>query len=95
MTADEIRSVVLEALTRIAPEVEPASIEAGTMLREQLDLDSMDFLNFVVALHERLGVDIPEADYARLYTLDGAVAYLASKLPSGTRESRERAAPRA
>jgi len=45
-------------------------------LRDAIDLDSMDFLNFVIALHERTGVDIPEADYPRLRTLDGAIAYL-------------------
>ena len=80
MTAEDIKKVILDALTRIAPEVDPASIESGASFRDQLDLDSMDFLNFVLALHHRLGVDIPEADYPRLYTLDGAVAYLASKI---------------
>ncbi len=79
MTSDDIKRVVLEVLTRIAPEVDPASIQSGVSFRDQLDLDSMDFLNFVLALHDRLGVDIPEGDYPRLYTLDGAVAYLASK----------------
>jgi acyl carrier protein len=79
MTPDDIKRVVLDVLTRIAPEVDPASIQSGISFRDQLDLDSMDFLNFVLALHDRLGVDIPEADYPRLYTLGGAVAYLASK----------------
>ena len=80
MTTDEIRKTVIDALTRIAPEIDPASIEVGTSFRDQLDLDSMDFLNFVVALHARLGINIPEADYASLSTLDGTVAYLAAKL---------------
>ena len=44
----------------------------------------MDFLNFVLALHERLGVDIPEADYPHLYTLDGAIAYLSGRIGAGT-----------
>ena len=79
MTPDDIRNAIVEALTRIAPEIDPASIQPGVSFRDQLDLDSMDFLNFVLALHDRLGVEIPEADYPRLYTLDGAVAYLASK----------------
>jgi acyl carrier protein len=79
MTPDDIKRVVIESLRRVAPEVEPDSIQPAAALRDQLDLDSMDFLNFVVALHSRLGVDIPEADYPRLYTLDGAVAYLMSK----------------
>ena len=77
---------IVEALTRIAPEIDPASIQPGVNFRDQLDLDSMDFLNFVLALHERLGIDIPEVDYPRLYTLDGAVAYLAAKIPGNRTE---------
>ena len=79
MTAEDIRATILEQLKRIAPEIDAGSIEPGTSLRDQLDLDSMDFLNLVTAIHDRLGIDIPEADYPRLYTLDGAVAYLASR----------------
>ena len=80
MTPDDIKRVIIDALTRIAPEIDPASIESGASFRDQLDLDSMDFLNFVVALHHRLGIDIPEADYPRLSTLEGAVVYLAAQL---------------
>ena len=87
MTQDDLKRIVVEALTRVAPEIDPASIEATTEFRDQLDLDSMDFLNFVLALHDGLHVDIPEADYARLSTLDGAVAYLAAKLPEKGREA--------
>jgi acyl carrier protein len=82
MTQGELRQVIVEELTRIAPEVDPASIAPGVSFRDQLDLDSMDFLNLVLALHERLGVEIPEADYPRLYALDDAVAYLAGKTAS-------------
>jgi acyl carrier protein len=77
MTADQVRQVIIESLTKIAPEIDPASIVPGVNFREQFDLDSMDFLNFVLALHDRLGVEIPEADYPHLFTLDDAVAYLA------------------
>ena len=80
MTTDDIKRTIIDALTRIAPEIDPASIESGTSFRDQLDLDSMDFLNFVLALHDRLGIDIPEADYPRLSTLERAVAYLAAQL---------------
>ena len=80
MTPEELKLVIIEALTRIAPEIDPASIESRASVRDQLDLDSMDFLNFVLALHDRLRIDIPEADYPRLSTLDGAAAYLAAKL---------------
>lgn len=83
MTRDEIKSTVVDALTRVAPEIDPTSIQAGVSFRDQLDLDSMDFLNFVLALHERLGVDIPEMDYPRLYSFEGAVDYLASKANAG------------
>ena len=79
MTPDEIRNVIVETLTRIAPEIDPTSIRPDVPFRDQLDLDSMDFLNFVLALHDRLGIDIPEIDYPKLTTLDGAVAYLSSR----------------
>ena len=80
MTSEEIRRTVVEALRRVAPEISPASIDARTNFRDQLDLDSMDFLNFVLAVHDRLGIEIPEADYPCLSTLDGAVTYLAGRL---------------
>jgi acyl carrier protein len=80
MTRDELRQTIVDALKRIAPEIDPASIDPAVSFRDQLDLDSMDFLNFVLALHGRLGIDIPEADYPRLSTLDDAVAYLAASV---------------
>ena len=76
MTAAEIRSIICDVLSGIAPEADLGTLAGGEDLREALDLDSMDFLNFVIALHERTGVDIPEADYPRLRTLDGAITYL-------------------
>lgn len=89
MTPDDMKRAIIDALTRIAPEIDPGSIQSGASFRDQLDLDSMDFLNFVIALHDRLGVDIPEVDYPRLYTLDGAVAYLASKTSANRSEGPE------
>ena len=80
MTHAEIRSLVMRALETIAPEARGQTLAPDVPLRDQLDLDSMDTLNFVIALHEALQVDIPEADYAKLATLDGAVAYLGSRL---------------
>jgi acyl carrier protein len=76
MTATEIKSMICDVLSGIAPEADLSAVADDEDLREALDLDSMDFLNFVIALHERTGVDIPEADYPRLRTLDGAIAYL-------------------
>jgi len=77
----DIRAGVIEAIEAIAPEVEEGELLADRPLREQVDLDSMDWLNVIVGLHERFGVDIPETDYARLTTLDAIVAYLADRLP--------------
>jgi acyl carrier protein len=79
MNQDEVRKLVLAELKRIAPELEEGELAPGKLLREQVDLDSMDWLNFLVALHERLKVEIPESDYARLGTLDQVVAYLCAK----------------
>jgi len=78
MSRDEIRTVVLRALGEIAPEADLASVAPDIGLRDQLDLDSMDILNFVVGLHAALGVEIPESDYPKLATLDGCVDYLAA-----------------
>jgi acyl carrier protein len=80
MTRDEIRQAVLQALTSVAPEIDPDSLQPGTAFRQEFDLDSMDFLNFVIALHGSLGVNVPEGDYNRLATLDGSIDYLASRL---------------
>lgn len=79
MTNDEIRAVVLECLSEIAPEADPSALGADDSLRDELDIDSMDFLAFVTALHERLGVSIPETDYPKVDSIGGAVAYLSSR----------------
>jgi acyl carrier protein len=75
-----LAATVLGILRSIAPEVEPGDLDPTRPLRHQVDLDSMDWLNFLVALHERLGVNIPEADYAQLVTLDNVLDYLQAKL---------------
>lgn len=80
MTEDQIRAVFLEELTRVAPDVDPGKVREDDHLQEDLELDSMDVLNLVTALHKRLGVAIPEADYPRIATLRLAVPYLASEL---------------
>jgi acyl carrier protein len=78
----DVRKVVQEELGNIAPEMDLAAVDPAADLREAIDIDSMDFLNFITAIHHRLGVDIPEVDYPKLVTLDGAVAYIESKLAS-------------
>jgi acyl carrier protein len=80
MKIDEIRAKVLEVLGAIAPELDPATLKPDASLRDQLDVDSMDFLNFVIGLHKAFGVEVPEADYRKLYTLDGCVSYLEARI---------------
>jgi len=80
MTRDEIRKAVLDALLKAAPEARPASLRPGEDLREQLEIDSYDFLNFVIALDHGLSVAIPESDYRKLATLDSSVDYLAARM---------------
>lgn len=71
---------VLTLLRSIAPELEPDALDLSRPLRHQVDLDSMDWLNFLVSLHERFGVDIAESDYARLISLNDVVDYLQARL---------------
>lgn len=76
MNSDEIRAVIVEELGNIAPDMDVASVKPDADLREALDIDSMDFLNFITALHQRLGIDIPERDYSKLFTLSAAITYI-------------------
>jgi acyl carrier protein len=79
MNNDEIKSKVLGILASVVPELEPAELAPDKSLRDQLDIDSVDFLNLVVGLSKTFGVEIPETDYRHLYTLDACVAYLATR----------------
>jgi acyl carrier protein len=76
----DIRAGVVAAIQAVAPEVDASALDPARRLRDQVDLDSMDWLNVIVGLHERFGVEIPEADYARLATLDTIRAYLQGRL---------------
>jgi len=78
MNASEIRALATEVLAGIAPEADLATLGENEDLREMLDLDSMDFMNFVVGLHQKTGRAIPEADVPKLYTMKGLVAYFAA-----------------
>jgi acyl carrier protein len=80
MEEKELRAVVVATLKSIAPEVEDDDLRPDRPLRNQVDLDSMDWLNFLIGLHEKLKVDIPEADYAKLVTLGDVLEYLKKKL---------------
>jgi acyl carrier protein len=81
MSEKDVRAAVIGVLKSIAPELEEAGLRPDRPLRDQIDLDSMDWLNVIVALHERLKVEIPESDYAELTTLDAVVAYIGAKRP--------------
>ena len=73
----DVRAAIFRALHQVAPEVDPASLKPDANLRDQVDLDSMDVLNVMAALSERIGVDIPEVDYPELATIGGAARYVA------------------
>lgn len=80
MTDAELRGIVLAGLKRVAPEVEDDELRDTKPLRTQVDLDSLDWLTFLIGLHGDLGVDIPEADYAGLVTLADLLSYLRARV---------------
>ena len=75
----EIRAAVLELLLQVAPESDPKAIDPDASIQDQLDIDSIDFLNFIMSVHERTGIDIPERDYTKVATLNDCVRYLAAR----------------
>ena len=80
MSDADIQQAIFAALRNVAPEVDPSTIPPEANLREALDIDSFDFLNFLIGVHERLGVEIPERDYGQLTSLSRLVRYLSSRL---------------
>lgn len=82
MQTTDLRNTVHTLLQSIAPEVDPAALDAAAPLRDQIDLDSMDYLNFIVGMHEKLKVEIPESDYRKLVSLDDIVNYLRERTPA-------------
>jgi acyl carrier protein len=80
MDRAELAHRVLSLVTGIAPDVDAATVIPGIDFRDQFDFDSMDTLNFAIALHRELGVDVPETDYAQLASLDKCVAYLLPRI---------------
>lgn len=76
MTPDDARTLIGEALARIAPGTDLDDIDPTEPLADECDLDSMDFLALLTALHDKTGLELPESDTAQLRTLDSAVAYL-------------------
>ena len=81
MTSEEqIKSAIFEVLGKIAPEADARTLSPDDDLRQSLDIDSFDFLNFLVGIDEKLGVDIPEQDYGKLRTLKAIVDYLSARM---------------
>ncbi len=80
MNEDEIRAVLLRILQEMVPQEDVAKLKPNVRIRDQIDLDSMDFVNFLVAVDEQLGVETPEKDYPKLATLDRCIAYFRSRL---------------
>ena len=80
MTEAEIKTAIGACLAPIAPEADPARLDPDANIRESLDIDSYDFLQFLIALSQKLGIEVPEADYAQLATMNGMVAYLGQRL---------------
>jgi len=83
---EKIRTEVLAIIRQLAPEIDPTRIIPDKPLRTQIDLDSMDWLNVLATIHEKLGVNIPETDYGKVVTLDGIFAYLAEKIAAAPEE---------
>lgn len=81
MDEQAIRAAVLSVIRSIAPELDPNHFDADKPLREQIDLDSMDWLNVIVGLQEKLQIEIPESDYGKLPNLNAVVAYFGTRLP--------------
>jgi acyl carrier protein len=76
VTRDQLRAIILEELSNVAPDVEVDAVDDAAHLRDEYDLDSMDALNLLKALHRRLAIDIPERDYARMRSIDDLLAFL-------------------
>lgn len=80
---EAIRSTIFDVLSSIAPEIDTTTLRPDEPLREQVDLDSFDFLNVLIALNERLGVEVPETDYAKVQTLNAMVDYFTRQSEAG------------
>ncbi|GAB2765815.1 phosphopantetheine-binding protein [Sinomonas soli] len=81
MTPVDARSAVVAALRQIAPEIEPQALEDSDRLRQDLDLDSLDFLRLIEQIAAATGIDIPERDYPAVATVGGLIGYLAAHRP--------------
>lgn len=81
MTREELRQAVLAVLRDVAPEAELSRLAPDAPIRDQLDVDSIDFMRFLIGINEKLHVDVPEADYPKVASLNGLLRYLGDRLP--------------
>lgn len=81
MTEAELKTVIFQLLKQVAPDTEPSTLQPGDNIRDTLGIDSFDALQFLVALDEKLGIEIPEQDYGKTATLEQLVAYIRTKTP--------------
>lgn len=80
MTKEQIKATILEITAQIIPDEDLSNLKGDIPLREQVELDSMDFLDIIMELRKRYGIEVPEDDYTQLATLDGSVAYLEPRM---------------
>jgi len=80
MTKEQIRAIILEIIAQIIPDEDLSNLKGDIPIREQVELDSMDFLDIIMELRKRYGIEVPESDYMQLATLDGSVAYLEPRM---------------
>lgn len=79
MTEDQVKQIVIDIIDEIAPDEDTSNVKPEINLRDQLDLDSMDFLDIVMELRKQHNIEVPEADYPQLASLDSCAAYLTPK----------------
>lgn len=80
LSRDEVKQALIESILEVAPEADFGTVRPDRPVRDQLDIDSFDFLTILEHLHARIGVNVPESDYGRMITLDGSVDYLLRRL---------------
>ena len=80
MDEKKIKETVLRELLQVAPEADLDQLDPSENIRESLDIDSFDYLNFLIALNDDLGIEIPESDYDRFSTLEGIISYISSRI---------------
>ena len=79
MNEEEIKEIVFQLLKKIAPDTEPSTLKSDENIRETLNIDSFDSLQFIVALNKKSGIEIPEEDYGKIATLKALTAYIKNK----------------